>query len=186
MSKSAQIYQLILGKSVGPIQLGSPRESVIQILGKPDSSKESNNFGRTDYYDEEELRISYNKKTGLCDNIGIYSPAELQFKGINLFSLKWDEALTWIRELDPFCELDEDRPFPSCTSHKLQLSINALDTGEGFDSEGNGNYVLVVGSLTIFSPNYWDLYEKEKELLIQQEIDKLPSEEECLRELGLL
>jgi hypothetical protein len=176
-------YELTLQESIGPVQLGASRPDIILILGKPNSS-EKDSFELTDYYDERELVVSYDKETELCDNLRVDSPAELWFQGINILALNWDEGLAWIKELDPSCELKENGFLPKCISHKFHLSMTASDTGEGFDSEGNGNYVLVVGSLTMVTPNYWDV-DEEEEAWIQKKMAELPSEEECLRELGL-
>jgi hypothetical protein len=178
-------YELILQKSIGLVHLGASKSDVRLLLGNPNSSDEGT-FDRTDYYDEKELVVSYDKETDLCSNLRVDRPAELWFEGVNLFSLSWDDGIAWIEKLDPSYELDEDGFFPKCRSHNFQLSITASDTGEGFDSEGNGDYVLVVGSLTIVVPNYWDISEEEKEAWIQKMIAELPSEEECARELGWL
>jgi hypothetical protein len=178
-------YELDLLRSIGPIYLGASRADVLLAIGEPDSSNDGFSE-RTDSYYEKGLFVTYDKETESCRNLRVDAPGELWFQGINLFSLNWDEGLAWMKGLDPSCELDEDGFFPSCMSHKLQLSITASDTGEGFDSEGNGNYVLVVGSLTIVVPGYWDISEEEKEAWIQKMMAELPSEEECARELGLL
>jgi hypothetical protein len=177
-------YELILQKSIGLIHLGASKSDVRLLLGNSNVSDEGT-FDRTDYYDEKELVISYDKDTDLCSNLRVDRPAELWFQGINILALNWDEDLAWIKKLDPSCELKENGFLPKCISHKFHFSMTASDTGEGFDSEGNGNYVLVVGSLTMVTPNYWDVDEEEEEAWIQKKMAELPSEEECLRELGL-
>jgi hypothetical protein len=180
------VYELELGKKIGSINLGMTRAEIIDLIEESNFSRNDSIYGRTDSHHKYELIVEYDKETDFCNRITVSSPAELWYEGKNILGLGWVDALNWMKELDSSCELDEDQSFPCCISHKLQMSINSSDTGEGFDSEGNGDYVLVVGSLTIATPKYWDIDEEKQEVWIQKMMAELPSEEECARELGLL
>jgi hypothetical protein len=162
---SAVANELILSNSIGPIRLGATRSEILNLLGEPDYSSNEGIYGLEEFHDKDNFRVQYENETHLCYNIGIYRPAELWFQGVNVLALDWDDALTWIRGMDPSCELKDENHPPGCTSYRLQLSISAEDSGEG----------LVLNSLTIFSPNYWEKSEDEKEAWIQRKMAEILS-----------
>jgi hypothetical protein len=164
--------KLILYKSIGPIKLGASRDEVIGILGAPDYS-ESSIFGLEEFHSESFFRVQYSSKTKLCNNIGLSYPAELWYEGIDILGLSWENAVDWIKTLDPSIQIRDDGYPPDCISHSLGLSMCAKDD---YDHQS-----LIVDTLTLFSSDCWDNFEEKSKLFEENLLAGLPSDEECAR-----
>jgi hypothetical protein len=168
--------ELILQRSIGNINLGMSRDEILKVLGKPSYSDDDDIFGLEEFYNNYNIRVGYDKDSLICKNIGISSPAELIYREVDLLSLDWDDAVNFVRLLDPNCILQLDEDPQGCISHAIRLSIGSKESDDSED--------LVVDTITIFSEDYWEDFERKQALFFDKMEASLPSEEECAREFA--
>jgi hypothetical protein len=155
-------YELVIGKSVGPVRLGETRQSIIDTLGEPESTRVSQ-LSIRDYYHDKGIFIQYRPKDELCKNISVGYPAQLIYEGCDLLFFTWVEIVRWLAQLDPTAEEAGDG-----------WQSDALGIGIGPKRNDDGTY-----------QQYWTT-DEEAEDEMQRRNDEMPSNEECLRELGLI
>lgn len=164
-------YVLIPKKSVGNISFGESRESIIRKLGRPEDT-DADRLSIKDWYFELRLSVEYRPSDEVCKHITVLSPASLIYEGNDLLRLSWGELVSWLHRLDPSAE----------------------EIGEGFRSKLAGisiyskmnedDSLRIVDLINVFDPQY-RATDEEIAAEVQRQIAEMPSEEECLKELGL-
>jgi hypothetical protein len=164
-------YELVIGKSVGPIRLGEPRQSIIFTLGEPESSRVGR-LNKTDYYDNLGIFIDYRLADELCQNISIAYPSQLIYEGRDLIFCTWVEIVRWLAQLDPTAEEAGD----GWKSNALGIEIHPKYNDDGTYQRTD--------FINVFDLRYW-ASDEEIEAERKRRASERPSEEDCLRELGL-
>jgi hypothetical protein len=164
-------YELVIGKSVGPIRLGDKRDSIIQTLGEPEKTL-PDNISIGDFYYGRGLVIEYRPVDEVCKNISISYPSQLIYEGRDLIFFTWVEIARWLTRLDPNAEEAGD----GWQSNTLGIEIHPKYNDDGTYCRAD--------FINVFDRQYWST-EEEVEAEIQRQIAEMPSNEECARELGL-
>jgi hypothetical protein len=172
MTKTIHTYELNIGESVGPIQLGAPRSLVIQELGEPEETRRGVFAIRDNYYGIG-ISIEYRIADEVCANITVWSPAELLYQGKDLLMMTWVEGTRWLARLDPEAEEEGE----GWESNKVGLGIYPKRNDDGSFRK--------VDFINVFDQQYCPTNEEIEEE-IQRMNRKRPSNEECARELGLI
>jgi hypothetical protein len=164
-------YELVIGESVGPIRLGAKRDSIIQVLGEPDKTYVTN-LSISDFYHTLGLGVEYRPADELCNNISIGCPAQLIYEGRDLIFFTWVEIARWLSRLDPMAEEVGD----GWESKRLGIEIHPKYNDDG--SYRRTDFI------NVFDQRYCAT-DDEIEAERARRASERPSEEECLRELGL-
>jgi hypothetical protein len=167
--KTIYTYELTLGKSVGPIQLGSPRSEIIQILGQPEKTIFRTLSIRDNYYGIG-LSLEYRPADELCSHITVWSPAQLMYEGKDLLMLSWYQLEDWFGLLDS--EFEE--VYDGWQSDKVGIAIHPKRNEDGSFSHAD--------FINVFDKKFYPS-EEEIDAEVQREIDELPSDEEIAKEL---
>jgi hypothetical protein len=126
-SKTICTYELDLGKSVGPIQLGMHRSEVIQILGEPENTIPHTLSIRDNYYGIG-LSLEYRPADELCNHITVWSPSQLMYEGKDLLMLPWSQLEHWFALLDS--EFEE--VYDGWQSDKVGIAIHPKRDDQGY------------------------------------------------------
>jgi hypothetical protein len=163
--KTICTYHLTLGKSVENIQLGSSRNSIIQILGEPEKTIPHTLSIRDNYYGVG-LSVEYRPADELCNHITVWHPAQLIYKGEDLLIMTWAEIVRWLGRLDSEAEAQGE----GWASQKLGISVYPK-----WDHDGSFERVDFIN---VFDKQFYPS-EEEMEAEFQREMAETPSEEEC-------
>jgi hypothetical protein len=164
-------YELKLKESVDDLHFGESRQSIIRKLGHPEDT-DTDRLSIKDWYFDIGLSVEYRPSDEACKHITVLSSASLIYEGNDLLRLSWGELVSWLYSLDPA----------------------AKEVGEGFRSKPAGisiyskfnedDSLRIVDLINAFDPHY-QATDEEIAAEVQRQIAEMPSEEECLRELGL-
>lgn len=129
-------------RRVGPIELGTDRQSVHEVLGlhctpfrrTPDVKEPS------DYYEAEGIFVYY-KAGGLVEAIELTSPSQANVAGKDLLSMTLEEGQSELKALDEDVVLESD----GAISERLGIAIYA--------SGGKGSRI---DSTIVFEQGYYD------------------------------
>lgn len=168
LNQSLNIYELQLIIGLDIVKLGEDRQTVISRLGEPKSSVDGNYYKR-DYYAFKSVRLEYDFNTLECVSIEILPPAKVMYGGVDLLSLKYDEALRWVHALDSNVEEDEDPYGYDFVAHTIQIGMNTKLFAEG-----------AIEALIIFSEEYWPSAEEREaniERRVQERLSQTTNEE---------
>jgi hypothetical protein len=168
-AKTIYTYPLTLGKSVGPIKLGSHRSQIIQILGAPEKTILDTLSIRDNYYGVS-LSIEYRPADELCNHITVWSPAQLMYEGKDLLMLPWFQLEHWFALLDP--EFEE--VYDGWQSDKVGIAIHPKRNDDGSFSQAD--------FINVFDKQFYPS-EEEIDAEVQRMIDATPSEEEIAKRL---
>jgi hypothetical protein len=157
------IYHLHLGVGINSLKLGINRVLVLGQFGLPDLSRDTG-FGIKDFYDDRCLQIEYTYE-GLCVAILVSPPSRLVYQGIDLLSLTWEQALQWVRNLDPNAETDKYEDEFKSYATQISMSAKLMDD-------------WVVEAVLVFAEDYWPS-EKEIRAVIDRERAENPLEEDA-------
>ena len=133
------VYELIPLEGVGPIKLGSSKEQVQYVLGKPESC-----HGRTEYYCVSSGQVTYSA-AGRVEFIELASDVVVLWNGLDIFSTPVQELIEAIAQFSPQA-LEEDEPGYMFTFPEAEVSFwretqpNEGDPEDGmyFESVGIG------------------------------------------------
>lgn len=162
LNQLLNIYQLQLVVGLDIVKLGESRQIIVSKLGEPDSS-EDREYHKTDFYHTREISLEYSYNALKCVSIEIFPHAKVMYGGVDLLSLKYDEALRWIRSLDSNIEEDDDYYGDGFTAHDTQISMGTKLYKEG-----------AIESLMVFSADYWPSAE-EREAASQKRVQEIMS-----------
>jgi hypothetical protein len=164
-------YELTLKKSVGNISFGESRRSILQKLGQPENTR-TTRLSIKDWYFDIGLSVEYRPSDEVCSHITVLSSASLIYEGNDLLRLSWGELVSWLYRLDP-------------QAKEVGLGFESWPAGISIYSKFNEDDSLrIVDLINIFDPQY-RATDEEIAAEVQRQIAEMPSEEECLRELGL-
>jgi hypothetical protein len=164
-------YELVIGQSVGPIRFGENRQSLIQKLGHPEDT-DTDRLSIKDWYFDLGLSVEYRPSDEACSHITVLSSASLIHEGNDLLRLSWGELVSWLYRLDP-------------QAKEVGLGLESWPAGISIYSKFNEDDSLrIVDLINAFDPQY-RATDEEIAAEVQRQIAEMPSEEECLRELGL-
>jgi hypothetical protein len=164
-------YELVIGQSVGPLRFGESRPSIIRKLGHPEDT-DTDRLSIKDWYFDIGLSVEYRPSDEACSHITILSSASLIYKGNDLLRLSWGGLVSWLYRLDP-------------AAKEIGQGFESWPAGISIYSKFNEDDSLrIVDLINIFDPQY-RATDEEIAAEVQRQIAEMPSEEECLRELGL-
>ncbi len=157
-------YGLTLKKSVGEIQFGQSRQSVIQKLGQPDYS-DTGVFSISDLYFDLGLSIEYRLSDEACSHITVLSNASLVHEGIDLLRLSRGELMRWMYRLDPTAK-EEGIGF---VSNRAGISFYSKLSEDGEE--------ILVDLINVFDPQY-QVSDEEIEAEARRQIAEMPPDRE--------
>lgn len=150
LNQLLNIYQLQFLIGLDIVKLGETRQAVVSRLGEPDSCEDLKYY-KTDVYHTRNIHLEYDYETLKCISIEVFPPSKVMCGGVDLMSLKYDEALRWIKTMDSNIEENEDPYGYGFKSHLVQISMGTQLYAEG-----------KIGSLLVFSTGYWPSVEERK------------------------
>jgi hypothetical protein len=158
------VYHLTIGVGIDVLKLGSNRIQVLGQLGPPDLSEDTG-YGLKDFYDDSYicLHIEYTYE-GICEGILVSPPCRLAYQGIDLLNLTWEQALQWVRNLDPDVRIDEDDLGFKSFATQICGRAKLLDD-------------WVVESVLIFAKNYWPSEEEKSAVRERNRAENPPIED---------
>jgi hypothetical protein len=164
-------YDLKMGESVGPIRFGESRQSLIQKLGQPEKTR-TTRLSIKDWYFDIGLSVEYRPSDDACSHITVLSSASLIYEGNDLLRLSWGELVSWLYRLDP-------------AAQEVGLGYESWPAGISIYFKFNEDDSLrIVDLINAFDPQY-RATDEEIAAEVQRQIAEMPSEEECLIELGI-
>jgi hypothetical protein len=164
-------YALKLKESLGDLHFGESRQSIIRKLGHPEDTN-TDRLSIKDWYFDIGLSVEYRPSDEACSHITVLSSASLIHEGNDLLRLSWGELVRWLYSLDP-------------KAKEVGLGFESWPAGISIYSKFNEDDSLrIVDLINIFDPQY-RATDEEIAAEVQRQIAEMPSEGECLRELGL-
>jgi hypothetical protein len=159
-------YELILKKSVGNLNFGESRQSILQNLGEPERTR-TGKFSIKDWYFDLGLSIEYRPSDEACKHITVLSTASLIYEGNDLLRLSWGELVSWLHGLDPTAKEEG----LGLVSKRAGISIYPTLSEDGD--------CVLVDVINIFDPQY-RASKEEIEAEARRQIAEMPSDEECV------
>ena len=132
-------------EGVGDIKFGDSVETVRKILNSRYKSFKKTPMSEfpTDAFEDLGMHIYY-KKSGLCEAIEMFEPANPSINHYEIIGEKFNEVMNWISQQDKKIDIDEN----GLTSFKLGIGIYA----PGHEEDENAKVEAVIA----FETGYYD------------------------------